>query len=142
MPKESRRWLTRRFQTSFTVSAAGIVTNDRGEVLLLDHVLRPYSGWGLPGGFMNAGEQPEAALRREIQEETGIQISDVRFVHIRTLHRHIEIIFTAKAIGEPAVKSREIIRLDWFEPDKMPDEMGSDRQIIESNIRGSRETKK
>lgn len=123
VPKNARRWVTRLAQPHFTVSAAGIITNERGEVLLLDHVFRPSSGWGLPGGFMNAGEQPEAALRREISEETGLDVTDVRLVRVRTLHRHIEIIFAAKTDGTARVNSREIVGLGWFDLDNMPEEM-------------------
>jgi len=129
-PKEARRWLTRRFQTSFTVSATGIVTNEHGEVLLLNHVLRPVSGWGLPGGFLDAGEQPETAFRRELREETGIELSEVILARIRTLHRHIEIIFVAKGIGEAVVKSREITELGWFDVDNMPPEMSLDQRFL------------
>lgn len=125
MPADMRRWLTRRVQTNFTISAAGIVTNERGEILLLNHVLRPVSGWGLPGGFMNAGEQPEETLRREIREETGLELTEIRLVHARTLYRHIEIIFTAKAFGTAVVNSREITELDWFETDNLPEEIRS-----------------
>lgn len=130
MPRGMRRWLTRRFQQSFTVSAAGIITNENGEVLLLDHVLRPVSGWGLPGGFMDIGEQPETALRRELREETGIELTDVRLVTIRTLHTHIEVIFTARGIGEPVVKSREITDLRWFGLDNMPTEASLDQRSL------------
>lgn len=130
IPPSYRRWLTRRFQTSFTVSAAGVITNENGEVLLLNHVLRPVSGWGLPGGFLATGEQPEAAFRREIREETGLELRDVRLVLTRTLHRHIEIIFAAKAIGEAEVKSREIIELGWFDIDDTPPEMSGDQQDL------------
>jgi len=130
MPRTARRWLTRRFQTSFTVSAAGVITNENGEVLLLNHVLRPVSGWGLPGGFLDAGEQPEMAFRREIREETGIELSGVVLVRTRTLGRHIEIIFAAIAIGEPAVKSREIIELGWFDLNNMPPDMSRDQGVL------------
>lgn len=130
MPKWARRWLTRSFQTTFTISAAGLVTNERGEILLLNHVLRPHSGWGLPGGFMNAGEQPEAALRREIREEVGIELENVRLVEVRTLYQHIEVIFTARGIGEPKVLSREITELGWFALDDLPDEISSSEQAL------------
>ena len=130
MPKGMRRWLTRRFQTNFTVSAAGIITNEKDEVLLLNHVLRPISGWGLPGGFMNTGEQPEAALRREIREETGIELTNVGLAHLRTLYQHIEIIFTGRAVGNPHVKSREITDLGWFGLDHMPAEMSQDQRSL------------
>ena len=142
MPKTVRRWLTRRFQTSFTVSAAGVITNENGEVLLLNHVLRSVSGWGLPGGFLDAGEQSEAAFRRELREETGIELYDVSLVRTRTLHRHIEIIFAAKGIGEPVVKSREITELGWFDLDNMPPEMSLDQQFLISKVLRSAEPKK
>ena len=142
MPKSARRWLTRRVQTSFTVSVAGVITNERGKVLLLNHVLRPVSGWGLPGGFVNAGEQPEAAFRREIYEETGLKLSNVGFVHVRTLHRHLEIIFCANGIGEGVVKSREITELGWFELDKMPEEMSMDQQLLILNVLRPDDSKK
>jgi 8-oxo-dGTP diphosphatase len=130
LPPNSRRWLTRRFQPSFTASAAGLITNDEGQVLLLNHVLRPKSGWGMPGGFLNKGEQPEAGLRREIREETGLELADIRLARIRTMQRHLEIIFTAKGVGEASVKSREITELGWFDLDAMPPEMSLDQQFL------------
>lgn len=142
LPKSVRRWLTRRFQTSFTVSAAGVITNERSEVLLLNHILRPDSGWGLPGGFLDAGEQPEAAFRRELREETGIDLREVSLVLTRTLNRHIEIIFTAKAIGEPLVKSHEITELGWFDLDNMPPDMSLDQQFLILKVLRPSEPKK
>lgn len=130
MPKGMRRWLARRVEPTFTVSAAALVTNEAGEVLLLDHVLRPGSGWGLPGGFVNAGEQPDDAVRREVKEETGIDLADVEIIRVRTLKQHIEIIFRARGIGEPEVQSVEIKSLRWFRPDEVPGEMALDQQFI------------
>lgn len=130
MPRRLRTFSARVFQTKFTVSAAGIIVNDMGEVLLLNHVLRPMSGWGVPGGFMNANEQPEAAFRREIREETGLELRDVRLYRARTIKRHIEIIFTACADGEASVKSGEITELGWFRPDGVPPEMSLDQQFL------------
>ena len=130
LPPNSRRWLTRRFQASFTASAAGLITNERGQVLLANHVLRPRSGWGMPGGFMDKGEQPEAALRREIREETGLELANIRLARIRTMQRHLEIIFTARGVGEASVKSREITELAWFDLDAMPPDMSLDQQVL------------
>ncbi len=130
MPRGIRIWLARRFQTKFTFSAGGIITNEKGEVLLLDHVLRPASGWGIPGGFVMAGEQPDAAFRREIMEETGLELANVRFYRMRTLRRHIEVIYLADGVGEASVRSREIKRLAWFAVEDMPKEMGLDQQFL------------
>lgn len=44
-------------------------------VLLVRRRMAPEAGkWALPGGFMDAGEMPEPALRRELQEETGLEV--------------------------------------------------------------------
>lgn len=130
MPPGMRTFLTRRLQPTFTVSAAGIITNERGEVLLLNHVLRPASGWGVPGGFLAAGEQPETAFRREVKEETGIEVSDVTIYKVHTLKRHVEIVFTARGRGKAAVGSREITELGWFAVEDIPAEMNIRLQFM------------
>jgi 8-oxo-dGTP diphosphatase len=38
--------------------------------------------WQLPGGWIDRGESPEQAARREVCEETGLQLQEVRFVGI------------------------------------------------------------
>ncbi len=130
MPRKMRVLVSRSVQTKFTVSAAGVIVNEEGEVLLLNHVLRPDSGWGVPGGFLDRGEQPEAAFRREIREETGLDLRDVAIYRARTLKRHIEIIFTATAIGEAKVSSKEILGLGWFTVETIPPEMSLDQQFL------------
>ena len=68
---DTRSWLVRKTQSSFTVSAAAIIFNEKKEVLLLNHVLRPNSGWGIPGGFIEKGEQAEepGAIRHALDLE-------------------------------------------------------------------------
>lgn len=133
LPRNGRQWISRSIQTKFTISAAGIILNDKDEVLLLDHVLRPDSGWGIPGGFMEMGEQPEAAFRREIREETGLELHSVKLHRVRTLRRHIEVIYIARGVGEAEVKSREIRKLAWFALDDIPKEMSLDQQFLVIN---------
>lgn len=134
LPRNGRTAITRIFQPKFTVSAAAIVFNDDGRVLLLDHILRPHSGWGVPGGFIDAYEQPEAALRRELKEETGMDLGDIKLYRCRTIRRHIEIIFTARAIGEAVVSSREIRQLKWVSLEEMPPEMSLDQQFLVKKV--------
>ena len=85
-------WLT---QPRFTVTAGAVVSDERGRVLLLRHTLRGGEGWGIPGGFLTGGEQPEEAVRREMLEETGLEFESVELAFARTLShvRQVEIIF-------------------------------------------------
>jgi 8-oxo-dGTP diphosphatase len=50
-----------------------IVERGDGKILLL-HRKNPPEGWALPGGFIDYGERAEAAARREILEECGVEV--------------------------------------------------------------------
>lgn len=57
------------------VAVAGVIWNDKGQVLLIRRANPPRAGhWSLPGGKVERGESLEEALRREIREETGLEI--------------------------------------------------------------------
>jgi nucleoside triphosphatase len=62
------------------VIVVGLIHNRRGEWLLCkmpaDRGVFP-GQWGLPGGGIEPGEQAEDALRRELREEVGLEVSDI-----------------------------------------------------------------
>ena len=133
LPPWLRLRIIRTTQQKFTVSAAAVVTNHEGKVLLLNHLLRPYSGWGLPGGFLTAKEQAEEAIKRELLEETGISIENVEMFRVRTIARHIEILFRASASTQGSVQSREILELGWFDVNELPEGLPqSQKEIVRS----------
>ena len=137
LPARLRLKIIRATQKKFTASVGVIITNPDGKVLLLEHVLRPASGWGIPGGFLNTSEQPEAAARREIREETGIELENLQMLRVRTLNRHIEFLFRAESTETGRVLSREIKSLGWFAVDEMPEEMSAvQKSTIEKVLRG------
>lgn len=129
-------WLT---QTRFRVTAGAVVCDERGRVLLLRHVLRKGSGWGIPGGFMRAGEQPEEAVRREVREETGLELESVGLVFVRALRgvRQVEVIFRASMCAEALAgleKSFEIDRAEWFAPTELPEGLSRDQRRVISRV--------
>ena len=132
LPLKVRQKIVRTSQRKFTVSAAVMLINERNEVLLLDHVLRPKFGWGLPGGFVDPHEQPIDAARREIREETGLEAEDLTLFRVRTVARHIEILYKGTALGEARVLTREIYGLGWFGRADLPDAMAPPlRRLLE-----------
>lgn len=138
-PQLFRAYFVRLTQNTFTVSVGAVVTNAEGKVLLLDHVLRPGSGWGVPGGFINRGEQPVEAVKREICEEIGLEIENIETIRIRTINRHLEILFRASAAGEGKIKSLEIKQIGWFAPEEMPEEMSeAQKKVIRQVLAGQK----
>lgn len=121
-PKALRRWTVRFSHPRFGVTAAAIVTDAGGKVLLLKHRFRPGSGWGLPGGFLERGEQPEDGLRRELGEEIGLEVEQLRLFTVRAFKKpkQLEVVFTAQAIGNPDQLSFEIQEAEWFLPREFP----------------------
>lgn len=113
--------MIRMAQKKFTVSVAAVIFNAEGKVLLLEHLLRPQtSGWGIPGGFIEHGEQPADAIRREIREETGIELKNLQMIRVRTVQKHVEILFRAESSDKAKVCSPEIISVAWFAVNEMP----------------------
>ena len=132
VPKTLRRLTMRLMQTRFTVTAAGIIVDDSNRVLLLKHRFRPGGGWGIPGGFIEAQEQPEEALRRELREEVGLEVDDVRLFSTRTFGRakQLEILFRGRAKGGVLPRSIEISNAAWFSLDEIPAELPKSQQQV------------
>jgi 8-oxo-dGTP diphosphatase len=138
-PKTLRRWTMRLTQTRFTVTAAGLIVDNEGRVLLLKHRFRPGSGWGIPGGFIEAGEQPEEGLRRELREEIGLELARADLFATRAFQkpRQIEIIFRCQPKGDALPQSMEIRKAAWFLPESLPEGLPEDqRQLIKRVLIG------
>ena len=95
------------------VSVAALVTNENDEILL---VKSPWRGWEYPGGLIEPGESFEAALRREVREESGVEIEITGFVGIcKNMERNIvNIDFTARYVSGELTTSEESTEVGWF----------------------------
>ncbi|MEH7225304.1 NUDIX hydrolase [Bacillus sp. JJ1566] len=65
-------------------TAVGVI-NEKGEILLQQ---RLNGVWGVPGGFLELGESTEEAGRREVLEETGLQIGKMDLVSVFSGKEH------------------------------------------------------
>ncbi|HUY13696.1 MAG TPA: NUDIX hydrolase [Terriglobia bacterium] len=80
--------MKREFPDRPVVGVGGVVIRD-GTVLLIRRGSEPLKGeWSLPGGMLELGEHLEAAVRRELLEETGLEVEPVAVVEVfdRIIH--------------------------------------------------------
>ncbi|MFI5320166.1 MAG: NUDIX hydrolase [Myxococcota bacterium] len=95
-----------------------------GRVLLA--LRRDLMGWELPGGNLAPSESEEAAVVRELREETGLEIALDGLVgeYQRTgFFAHRARVFRAHAIGGALTPSDETPAVAWFAPDALPSEL-------------------
>jgi 8-oxo-dGTP diphosphatase len=60
-----------------------VIFDNKRRVLLIRRKNEPHKGaYALPGGFVNIGETVEAACRREVREEVGIEVGELRLVGV------------------------------------------------------------
>jgi ADP-ribose pyrophosphatase YjhB (NUDIX family) len=98
-----------------------VVLSERGVLLAVRAELR---GWELPGGGAEPGESGEAAVVREVLEETGVEVRLEALVaaYLRTGFRpHTARIYRCRAVaGEPR-PSAETPQVAWFPTDALPE---------------------
>lgn len=119
--------------TRFNVTVAGVFFAADGRVLILRHVYRHRYPWGLPAGFLDAGEVPEAAMVREVKEEIGL---DVKVSRIFTVHlirpRHMEVVVVGTADARQVLTpNHEIFEGAFVSLDALPEDMmPSHKEIV------------
>jgi ADP-ribose pyrophosphatase YjhB (NUDIX family) len=114
---------------SLVVAVGAVVRNDRGEILLIE---RADNGlWALPGGAQEIGESVTDAVRREVREETGIEVEVTGLTGIYSDPAHViayddgevrqefSLCFAARAISGSLLPSSESRQVRWVAPDQV-----------------------
>ena len=96
------------------VSVAGLVSNDKGEILLINS---PRRGWEYPGGMVEPGETFQDALIREIKEEAGVDVEIIGFIGLcKNIEKDVvNIDFSCRYIKGELATSNESSEVKWVE---------------------------
>lgn len=102
-----------------SVSVAGIVVNDAGEVLVIRR--RDNGNWEPPGGVLEMTETFEEGTRREVLEETGIAIE---VEHLTGVYKNMQrgivaLVFRCKPLDQPSRITDEAAEIRWMTLDEI-----------------------
>ncbi len=112
----------RAFFSDPKVAVAVIVTRDE-QVLLQQRAIEPGAGlWSFPSGFVERGEQLEDAARREVREETGIDVALGRLVGVYSQAGNpvVLVVYEGHPLSGTLVTSEESRAVRWFPLDALP----------------------
>ena len=99
-------------QTHPPLVTVGAVIFDAAGRMLMIRTHKWSNLWGIPGGKVRWGESCADALKRELKEETGLHVEDIRFalvqdcIHSKEFYRDAHFVllnYTCRCVGEPVV---------------------------------------
>jgi ADP-ribose pyrophosphatase YjhB (NUDIX family) len=114
-----------RRMRGFVLGVRGLVLDDEGRVLLIEHTY--INGWYMPGGGVEPGETVEHALTREMLEEAGVEILNrptLLSIHDnrRIFPRDHVLVYRINHWRQVEATQRgEIARIGFFAPDALPE---------------------
>jgi 8-oxo-dGTP diphosphatase len=121
-----------------------VVIEMPGGIVLIERANEP-KGWALPGGFIDYGEEPADAARREVMEETGLEVelTDLLFVYgapDRDPRQHnLSVVYVGRAEGEPA-GGDDAAQAAIYPLDALPSPLCFDHAQILADYRRFRDT--
>lgn len=129
-----------------------VVIADAQDRILLQQRVHPHGKWGLPGGLMELGETTEETARREVIEETGLELGELRLIDVFSgpdtrmtaangdVFYAVTIAYSAReTFGELRIDRTESLDFRYFPADALPEQIvGSHRPVLDRYLRGSR----
>lgn len=104
----------------FSAGVVGVIFDESGRVLLVEHVFHPYAPWGLPGGWIDKSENPWETVKRELQEELELTIEVGSVLLVQIERNHLDLAYLCHARSSIGKLSNELLNYDWYDLDHLP----------------------
>ncbi len=107
--------------------SAGALIEKDGKYLIIDRVHIPL-GFAGPAGHVDEGEAPIESVKREVEEETGLEVTNAEivregFIPWNECHRgivgHYWYLFKCETTGELKENKREVKSIGWYTPSQI-----------------------
>lgn len=122
----------RFFRPKYSMGVVGVLFNEAGEVLLVEHVFHPRTPWGLPGGWVDNNEDPQAAVSRELREELSIQATPLIIISAeKTIYNHLDLAYLCQTQDSVGRLSYELLAYRWFPLHQLPPLVRFHREAIQ-----------
>lgn len=112
-----------------------------GKVLLIKRGREPFQGqWAIPGGRIDDDETAEQCLRREMKEETGLDVEPIRLTGIysdpgRDPRKVIAAAYLVRRVGGELRAGDDAAEAAWFPLDDLPQLAADHKEILKDAIR-------
>jgi 8-oxo-dGTP diphosphatase len=123
LPFWAQRMASAILRPHYLVATGGLIFNQQGQLLLCEHTYRRLHPWGLPGGDLKFGEDPMDGVKREILEETGLTVRNVRLLLVENsdeIH-HIALTYLCTDVSGAFIANEEVSSIRYFDTDQLPD---------------------
>src|SRR6185369_7782805 len=109
------------YKAQLLVTQKIIITNDEGKILTMRRSQTDPSlplSWDIPGGVVEEGEHLLESIAREVTEETGIEVENIKLLDVfdssSKIHPYLICIgYTARALSTDIVLSYEHDQFEW-----------------------------
>ena|SRR5579864_771856 len=120
----------------FRIAVSALLFDEQRVLLALR---RDIDWWNLPGGGMELGETVEEAVKREVLEETGLEVEVEQLVGVYSKPQKQEVVLTflCRQVGGMLMETEESRECRYFMPDDLPvNTLPKHRQRIQDALLG------
>ena len=109
LPPRIRRLYLELTHPRFLIGVMALIRDEQDRVLILEHTYRRRFPWGLPGGYLQAREDPAQGLAREIGEELRLQVEVGQLLAVGMHSAYqLDLLYGARIVGGVARSTAEV----------------------------------